>query len=222
MRGALPAATTHFSWLGRPKMKRSAVWLSLAVLVSTSTQVWAQSAERADQRGDRIEQRLDRRGDRAENRLDRRGDHVDNRLDRASNRADARGHELAADAPRCARRSRRPPPRSARRDDRPDARPPRSAHRSTHGSPRGSSRLSSTDGVGSECRRRPAGACHVLQRQPNPLPVPRPCRRNAERNASSARWWSLRARRRPSAGGNESRACAGYSATAARWSAGRA
>ena len=76
-------------------MKRSAVWLSLALLACT-TQVSADPAERAYSRGDRIEQRLDQRGDRAENRLDMRGDRIDNRLDRASDRAEAHGRDLAA------------------------------------------------------------------------------------------------------------------------------
>ena len=118
---------------------------------------------------------------------------------------------------RCARRPHRPPPRPARRDDRPHARPPRSADRPAHGSTRHVAVVADrcSDGVGSECRRRPRALTP-------PPPLPRPCRRSGARNASSARSSSRRARRRRGAGGNAFRACGGCSATAARSSAGRA
>jgi hypothetical protein len=70
-------------------MKLSAAALGLSLLVC-ATQVYADPAEHADRRGDRIEHRLDQRGDRAENRLDRRGDQVDRRLDRRGRGIDRR------------------------------------------------------------------------------------------------------------------------------------
>ena len=66
-------------------MKLSAIALGLGLLVCTA-QASAHPAERADRRGDRIEQRLDQRGDR-----------IDTRLDRAAGRAEAHGRDLAAE-----------------------------------------------------------------------------------------------------------------------------
>jgi hypothetical protein len=66
-------------------MKRSRVWPTLGLtlgLFACSAQVWADPAERADRRGDRIEHRLDQRGDRVDRRLDRRGSGIDRRMDR--------------------------------------------------------------------------------------------------------------------------------------------
>src|SRR6187551_2737477 len=89
-------------------MKLSAIALGLGLLVCT-LQVAADPAERADQRGDRIDtrldhaagraeaygrdlaaERLDTRGDRVDRRLDRRGETIDRNLDRRGQKIDRR------------------------------------------------------------------------------------------------------------------------------------